>query len=432
MKPKLPTGRIRRALDLARVGARAGASWAANRGVDAAAQRSAEVLGNLRGLAAKIGQTASYVDGFIPPEQRDVYEKALRNLQRATVPSDTAQVRKIIRDELGKDLEEVFGTFSDAPIASASIGQVHRATLVDGPEIAVKVQHPGIDVAVESDLKNVAMLESVVNLAGPRGLEAGKIFDEVLLRFRQELDYRIEARNQAAFRKLHDGDPLIHIPEVFPQASSTRVMSSRWVDGMTLEEAAQQPEEIRALYAEAMWRFVFRGNLVGGAFNADPHPGNYVFHPDGRVTFLDFGCVQPIPNPIRLAAIAAHRAATDGDMQAFSIAISKMLGTRGGDFGEATRKYTLRCFEPLMSGPFRLTSTYAAELFGEVRTMKKAMNAKDRSFVPPPPELALMNRLQFGFYSVVAKLDVTVDYAEVERAFLDEAAAQEKGLLQLD
>src|SRR5690606_32384093 len=226
----------------------------------------------------------------------------------------------------GERVEQLFETFEETPVASASIGQVHRATLRDGTRVAVKVQHPGIEEAVESDLKNVSMFEGVINLAGPKGLQAGKIFDEVLLRFRQELDYRIEAKNQMAFRQLHEDDALIRIPRIIDEASTKRVITSEWVDGMTLDQAAAEAEETRRKYAEAMWRFVFRGNLVGGAFNAEPHPGNYLFHPDGTVTFLDFGCVQPISDSIRKPAIAAHRAAIRRDMQAFPVAISRMLG----------------------------------------------------------------------------------------------------------
>lgn len=425
MKPKLPTTRFKRAFDMARVGARTGASWAASRGVDAAAKHSAEILGNLRGLAAKVGQTASYVDGMIPPEQREVYEKALSKLQKATPASPIEAVRQTIREDFGVPPEELFASFEDAPIASASIGQVHRAVLRDGTPVAVKVQHAGIEEAVESDLKNVSMLEGVINLAGPRGLNAGAIFEEVLLRFRQELDYKNETKNQNFFRALHAGEPKIRIPEVHESQTSRRVMTTTWVDGFSLSEAAQETEEVRQSYARAMWRFVFRGNLVGGAFNADPHPGNYLFHKDGSVTFLDFGCVQPIPEEIRRPAVRAHQAAVAGDLAKFDTAVSAMLGTQGGEFGEATRKYTTECFRPLLSERFRITPEYAAELFQGVRTMKKSMLAKDRSFVAPPPQLALMNRLQFGFYSVVAKLDVELSYREVEAEFLPEAAALE-------
>lgn len=423
MKSKLPTTRLQRAFDLARVGARAGASWAASRGADAAAKHSAEVLGNLRGLAAKVGQTASYVDGLIPPEQREVYEKALKKLQQATPPSPIEAIRQTISDDFSRSPEELFASFEDTPVASASIGQVHRAVLHDGTPVAVKIQHAGIEEAVESDLKNIGMLEGVINLAGPRGLKAGAIFDEVMLRFRQELDYKNEARNQNFFRRLHAGDPAIRIPEVHDALTSRRVMTTTWIDGTSLSEAVTQPEEVRKGYAQTMWRFVFRGNLVGGAFNADPHPGNYLFHEDGGVTFLDFGCVQPISENIRRPAVRAHQAAVRGDHAAFDRAISEMLGTHGGEFGEATRRYTTECFQPLLSDRFHITPDYAASLFKGVRTMKKSMSAKDQSFVAPPPQLALMNRLQFGFYSVIAQLDVEVDYRAVEAEFLDEAAA---------
>ncbi len=430
MKSKsAPTGRLRRAFAMARVGARAGASWAADRGADAAANRTAEVLGNLRGIAAKVGQTASYVDGFIPPGQREVYRATLKKLQDATTTTEPDEIEKTLKEELGDNALDLFSAFSLTPVASASIGQVHRATLRDGTQVAVKVQHRGIEKAVESDLKNISMLEGFVNLAGPRGLKAGPLFDEILLRFRQELDYENEARNQTAFRELHQDEPGIQIPKVFTKYSTRRVLTSEWVDGFSLDEAASKPEALRVQFAELMWRFVFRGNLVGGAFNADPHPGNYIFHDDGKVTFLDFGCVQPISEKIRRAAVRAHQAAIAGNREEFSTAVAQMLGTQGGEFGDAAVAYSRKCFTPVLSPRFNLSHQYAAGLFEDMREMKKSMSTKDGSFVAPPPQLALMNRLQFGFYSVLAKLDVEVDYRSVEEGFLGEAAELREGLL---
>lgn len=400
-------------------------------GADAAAKKSAEVLGNLRGLAAKVGQTASYVDGLIPPEQRDAYEAALKTLQKATPPSSYQSVEKVIETDLGASMDSLFSQFDFDPTASASIGQVHRAVLKDGTRVAVKVQHEGIEEAVEADLKNIGMLEGVVSLAGPRGLKAGPIFEEVMRRFRAELDYRIEARQQSAFRKFHAGDPSIRVPAVYENLVSRRVLVSEWVEGMTMDEAVEQPVECRRHFARTLWRFVFRGNLVGGAFNADPHPGNYIFHPDGSVHFLDFGCVQPISDHLRSHAVQAHSAALIGDVSAFESAIENMLGTRGGAFGEATLIYTRRLFEPLFHPSYHLTRSYAGGLIQEAHEMKKSMSAKDGSFVSPPPQLALMNRLQFGFYSVLALLDVEVSYREVEQAFLAEAASTERGRLGL-
>lgn len=426
-----PQGRWKRAFDMAKVGARAGAAWAAQRGADAAAQKSAEALGNLRGLAAKVGQTLSYVDGIIPADQREVYESALKTLQRATPPSSFDSVMTVMREDLG-DVDRLFSSFDERPAASASIGQVHRAVLHDGTRVAVKVQHRGIDEAVESDLKNIGMFEHVVSLAGPKGLNAGQVFDEVMSRLRAELDYRLEARNQQAFAALHAGTSGIGIPRVFSDFVARRVLVTEWIDGMNMDEALTMSEEVRAKFAANMWRFVFRGNLVGGAFNADPHPGNYIFHPDGSVHFLDFGCVQPLPEHLRRVAVSAHQAALSGDMHGFDRAIASMLGTRGGAFGEATRVYTRELFQPLFTSHFHMTHAYAGSLVQSAQVMKKAILAKDGSFVGPPPQLALMNRLQFGFYSVLAMLDVEVSYQAVEQAFLSEASAIERGALALE
>ncbi len=416
-------------MDMARVGARAGASVLLSRGVEGAAEQAAEVLGNLRGIAAKLGQTASYVDGIVPPEQRPAFEKALGRLRQATVTSSRESITRLLEEELGAPVSQLFAELGAEPVASASIGQVYRARLFDGREVAVKVQHPDIDRAIESDLENVGMLEGVITLAGPKGLKPGAILDEVMRRFREELDYRLEAENQEAFRLLHQDDARIRVPAVIKERSSRRVLTSEWVSGASLEEAAGASTELRRTYAEVLWRFVFRGNLVGGKFNADPHPGNYLFHPDGAVTFLDFGCVQPIADPLRHAAVRMHRASVERNDAAFAKGVEEMLGTHGGSYGRATVRYVRRCFEPLFTAPFMIDHEYAAALFREARDLKKEMYAKDGSFVAPPPDLALMNRLQFGFYSVLARLDVAVDYEAVERAFLDEAEAQTTGAL---
>jgi predicted unusual protein kinase regulating ubiquinone biosynthesis (AarF/ABC1/UbiB family) len=152
----VPVGRLGRFVKLAGVGARAAGDMLAKKGSEKVAERAAEVLGNLRGLAAKLGQTASYVDGFVPETHRAVYEKALGALRTATPHSSTESIRALVEEELSAPIEKLFATWSDEPFASASIGQVHRAQLPNGQEVAVKVQHPGIDRAIESDLSNVA------------------------------------------------------------------------------------------------------------------------------------------------------------------------------------------------------------------------------------------------------------------------------------
>ena len=416
----LPTGRLGRVVRLAGVGARAGAGLLLSKG-DGAAEYAAEVLGTLRGLAAKVGQTLSYVDGIVPEGQREAYERALGKLRDATVRSAPDAIRRVIEEELGAPIEQLFQSFDEQPFASASIGQVHRALLADGRAVAVKVQHPGIASAIESDLQNASMLEGLVTTLGPKGMHAKAAYDEVAARFREELDYELEAERQAVFSRLHAGDPTVRIPAVIVERSSRRVLTSELVAGLTFEEATTRSETERRAWAETLWRFVFKGNLVGAMFNADPHPGNYFFGPDGRVTFLDFGCVQPISDERLPTARAMHLAALARDERTFAEQAARLLGTHGGEYGTRAVAYSRRCFEPMFGSPFHVTRDYTTSLVTDLGALKRFFWAKDNSFVMLPPAMLFLNRLQFGFYSVLARLDVRVDYAAVEHAFMHQA-----------
>ena len=407
-----------RLVRLAGLGARTSASLLFSKSADSAAERAAEVLGTLRGIAAKVGQMASYVDGVVPEGQREAYELALAKLREQAPTSSSAEIRSVVEKELGAPISELFRDWEDEPVASASIGQVHRARLPDGRVVAVKVQHPGIAQAVESDLQNVGMLESVLGTFVPKGVNSRGVLEEVKARFREELDYQLEARRQREFAELFRGDPQIRIPAVFSERSSARVLTSEFVVGGRLEDAAARSEAERLAYAEALWRFVFKGNLVGGMFNADPHPGNYIFQPDGQITFLDFGCVQPIHDGRLGPARALHKAAVDRDEAAFAAHVRVIMETRGGLYEELAIAYSRRCFEPLFSSPFRITREYVRDLVTGIGEMKQVLFKKGGNFVPLPRGMLFMNRLQFGFYSVLARLDVTVDYAAVERAFM--------------
>jgi hypothetical protein len=196
------------------------------------------------------------------------------------------------------------------------------------------------------------------------------------------------------------------------------VLTTELVTGMTLDQAGERDEALRQQFAQALWRFVFKGNLVGGRFNADPHPGNYVFHPDGRISFLDFGCVQVLdPRHVKYARLV-HWAAIERDEASFRRHVAALLGTRGGSYEDAALAFSRHCFEPLFAAPFRIDRAYVTELADWTLALKKEVFAKDNSFVQLPPNMVFLNRLQFGFYSVLARLNVSVDYPAVEKSFL--------------
>jgi predicted unusual protein kinase regulating ubiquinone biosynthesis (AarF/ABC1/UbiB family) len=419
----VPRGRLSRIARIGLIGARLGASRLID-GHEASAKAASEVLGTLRGLASKVGQMASYVDGVVPEGQRDAYEASMASLRSHAPTSRPDKVRALVEAELGKPIGELFETWEDIPFASASIGQVHRAVLPGGREVAVKVQHPGIAKAVESDLSNVALLETVFTQLVGKNFHAGQLLEEAKTRFREELDYGLEASRQNHFARLFADDPRTLIPEPIPSHCSARVLTADFMRGLSFEEAIVAPARDREAWAETLWRFVFRGNLVGGMFNADPHPGNYLFQPEGRIAFLDFGCVQPLLAKQHRHAVTLHRFAVEGNEKGFYEEGVRYLEVRPGRHEEMAIGFMRRCFDPLFVRPYRVKRDYVASLVKELHASALEARKLDAKDVAPLPKGTLfMNRLQFGFYSVLARLDVELDYAAIERSFLPEAEA---------
>ncbi|HEX4353095.1 MAG TPA: AarF/ABC1/UbiB kinase family protein [Polyangiales bacterium] len=419
----MPTGKLARLRSLARVGMRSGLSALTGGDNLGAARQAAELLGNLRGLAAKAGQMASYVDGLVPDSQREVYERVLSSLQSATAHSPFARIRERIEGELEAPLSQLFAEFDEEPMASASIGQVHRARLHDGLEVAVKVQHPGIEAAIESDLSSADSAAGFAALLGPKAMNTKDVFAEIAARLREELDYQLEAQRQTLFARLHADDPKIHVPRIIETHSRRRVMTSELVRGLDLNAAVATSSAERKAYAETLWRFVFKSLLTHGAFNADPHPGNYLFHPNGRVSFLDFGCVQLMEPRYVEASREMHLGAIECDRARFERAAAISCQTMPGPYETDLLAYLWRCFEPLTRSPFRFERAYVSSVVRGVQDLKRHMFRKDSGLTPVPTGLVMVNRLQFGFYSVLARFDVDVDYAALDREILGRPVA---------
>lgn len=417
----LPKGRLERVAKLARIGAGTGLGIVTGRSPEKLAEQATIVLSSMRGLAAKVGQMASTVEGILPESIEQQFSGALARLRDHTETSPYAEVVAIVESELERSLSESFREFEPTPIASASIGQVHRAVLHDGRVVAVKVQHPGIERAVENDLLNARLIERLAGTLVPKGFDVDRVFDEVSARLREELDYRIEAEHQMRFVRIHHKESDVIIPSVIRSHSTRRVLTTEFFAGRTLEEAIEASSlEQRQAYATTLWRFVFRSILVGGDFNADPHPGNYLFAEVPRIVFLDFGCVQRLSARRRQTARAVHEAAVARDEQAFADAVRQLLDTKAGPLETLMIGFTRLAFEPLFASPFRLNRAYLRSLFNYARQSKLEVLRNRAGAVPFPPELALLNRLQFGFYSLLARLDIELDYAALQREILAE------------
>ncbi len=307
----LPTGRIARTARVGGLVTGQGVRWAGMRAANrvrtperaAAAEQErtaalvnqlVDQLGRMRGAAMKVGQMLSMVefDG-LDEDQQDELNRKLATLRDGIPPLPFERLEKLLRTELGAPLQSVFSDFDERAFAAASIGQVHRARTVDGEDVAVKVQYPGVAEAVDTDLRNAMLLVPLVKRLAP-GLDAKALATEMRERIAEELDYELEAQNQRRIQRLLRGHPFIHVPRVYTELSTRRVLVTEYVEGAGFETVRQADDAERDRYGEIVFRFFFgllyRDRIALG----DPHPGNYLLRPDGRVCFLDFGLLRDV------------------------------------------------------------------------------------------------------------------------------------------
>ncbi|WP_084514805.1 ABC1 kinase family protein [Nocardia acidivorans] len=216
------------------------------------AERLVAVLGGMRGAATKLGQVFSMIDpGIVPAEFREHFQLALATLQDNAPRAPWDRMCGLLEHELGAPVEAAFAKFDSEPVAAASIGQVYKARLADGRSVAVKVQYPDIDAALLADLRNLRTVLSVYRFVHS-AFDATAFLDEFEARVREELDYRIEARNTRLLGDAYRGHPFIRIPEVVRELSSRRVIVTEWLDGQPLRTAYTAPQAERDRLAEIL------------------------------------------------------------------------------------------------------------------------------------------------------------------------------------
>ncbi|MCF8571695.1 AarF/ABC1/UbiB kinase family protein [Gordonia sp. HY002] len=262
---------------------------------DQAALRLADdlvaVLGGMRGAAHKLGQVIAMIDvGLATRDTRDEFSRRLEPLFSVAPPWNDRAMKRVLEKSLGARFSQI--AHLEGPIAAASIGQVYRARLSDGREVAVKVKYPDIDRMVAADLKNLSLLTRVIG-SHIRAANPDEIVDEVVRQIRTELDFAAECANQQRFAERFEGHPAFRIPGVVEEFCTDEVLVSEFVDGMDVKGASELDAPDRDLIGETIYRF-YCGEMYGtGDFSADPHPGNVLILPDKTVAFLDFGlCVS--------------------------------------------------------------------------------------------------------------------------------------------
>ena len=367
-----------------------------------------EELGSMKGALMKLGQMASYIDEDMP----QTFRSAMARLQHNAPPMTPELASSVVVDELGDGPERVFARWDPLPFAAASIGQVHRAITREGRAVAVKVQYPGIARTITSDVKNVALLRRVAAAAFP-GLDTRSLIDELGERLREEVDYRLEAENQEMFAGYYEGHPVIHVPHVVPELSTARVLTSELVAGSRFEEVLEWSQPERDMAAETINRFVSRSLYRLHAFNGDPHPGNYLFHGRGRVSFLDFGLTKhftdedlaPLADAVRFLVIE-----NDGD--GFRVSLERAGFLRAGapvPTSAVVDRFGLFYQTVFRDAPMTITPAYASAI------VRRFFDAKGplAPYSDVPRAYVVLQRINLGLYAVLGSLRATANWRRI-------------------
>jgi predicted unusual protein kinase regulating ubiquinone biosynthesis (AarF/ABC1/UbiB family) len=418
---------LRRAFALARLRSRRAGEEELDEFHVHTAEQVFELLGGMKGAMMKLGQMLSIVGDTLP----EVYQQALRGLQQSAPPMAAHLVAEVIEAELGQPPERAFFEFSPEPVAAASIGQVHRAKLFDGTPVAVKVQYPGVDVAIRADLDNAFLLYSAARAIAP-GIDPEPVVSELRERMGDELDYRIEAANQEEFRLAYEEHPWVRIPAVHQEASTSRVLVTEWVSGRSFYDLLDQPQEARDRVGEQLFRFWAGSISQMLLFNADPHPGNYFFEddepgargvPGNKIWFLDFGLVKRFE-----AAEIDHlkdrvAALRSGNDEAVIDAIVRHGWLRPGMKIDHKRMVELARLSvlPLVDHrPFTYTREYIAETIDAMFNIDGPYGDVIRQMTLPRNQL-MLTRIHLGLGGLFAKLGATRDWASILDEYLFDA-----------
>jgi predicted unusual protein kinase regulating ubiquinone biosynthesis (AarF/ABC1/UbiB family) len=396
----------------------------------------AAALGGLKGPIMKAAQLLSTIPEALPPE----YARELAQLQSAAPPMGPAFMRRRMQAELGPDWQARFRSFETEAAASASLGQVHRAVALDGRPLAVKLQYPDMQSAVEADVNQLKVVFAIHARMDP-AVDTAEILKEIAARLREELDYELEARHMALYAAIFRDDPLIRVPEVIHELSTRRLLSMTWAEGRRLLAYKEGPLEDRNQIARAMFRAWWLPFSHYGVIHGDPHLGNYnVFETDGRpggINLLDYGCMRTFAPRFVQGVIDLYRGLLTGN-EALIVHAYETWGFQGlkQELIEVLNIWARFIYGPLLDDRVRTIAegTTPGE-YGRREAFKVHKALKEKGPVRVPREFVFMDRAAIGLGGVFLHLDARLNYYRIfndtiEGFRLDEVVARQAALFQ--
>ena len=381
------------------------------------------ILGSLKGPMMKVAQFLSTVPDALPPE----YAEQLAELQANAPPMGWPFVRRRMAGELGADWEGKFGGFAREAAAAASLGQVHRATLKDGTEVACKLQYPDMPSTMEADLRQLRMAMAVYRRMD-NAIIQDDIYTELVERLREELDYTREAAQMRLYGAMLADVPDVHVPAPFAEFTTTRLLTMGWLNGTGFARwlESEPSQEARNHLATALFRAWYIPFYRFGVIHGDPHLGNYQVNADGGVNLLDYGSIRVFPAPFVGGVLALYAAIRDND-EAASIRAYQIWGFKGISDEQVNilNEWARFLYEPLIQDRVRPIQENSDTQFGRSVAMRVHEGLQRTGGVRPPREFVLMDRSAIGLGSVFLKLRAELNWSRLFHetvADFDEAA----------
>jgi predicted unusual protein kinase regulating ubiquinone biosynthesis (AarF/ABC1/UbiB family) len=379
------------------------------------AEQMVETLGSLKGAAIKVAQMASIIDvDMLPEEYREIYQRELGKLRNSAPPMSWKRVKAVLDDQWDVPISRIFKDFDQQATAAASIGQVHRATLKDGRDVAVKIQYPDIADALRADVENAALFLRLGKMVAP-GLDAKAVAKELKARVLEELDYELEAQNQRRFARAYRGHPFIHVPEVMTELSRERVLVSEWVDGMEFDDVVNLGQTRRDRFGEIIYRFSFGSIYHLHQLNADAHPGNYIWMKDGRVAFLDYGMTKRLSDQQMALQVAVMAAVLDDDPHEFEQAMYELGFIRDR---EKINVETLMNHVKLVGGWYlsdkkqKISRRYVMKAISALSEAEYIQLVRTASL---PADELMGRRMETGVLAVLGRLEASANWTRIGR-----------------
>ena len=379
-------------------------------------------LGSLKGPLMKVAQLLATIPEAIPAE----YAEELRQLQSEAPPMPYVFVRRRMAAELGPDWLTKFGSFEKEPAAAASLGQVHRATSLDGRKLACKLQYPDMESAVEADLSQLNLLFSLHRQMNGV-IDTSEIKQEIGARIREELDYVREARHAALYREMLADEPLIRVPETLPALSTKRLLTMKWLEGEKILTFKGESPEIRNRLATAMFRAWWHPFSHYGVIHGDPHLGNYTVFRDGKgeaggINLLDYGCIRIFPPTFVAGVVDLYRGILEGD-EARTVQAYETWGFRNltKDLVGILNIWARFIYGPLLDDRVRtIADGVSPGQYGRKEAARVHQALKEKGPVTIPREFVFMDRAAIGLGGVFLHLDAELNFF---RLFNEEIAA---------